>query len=744
MSRVPPLPPEALRRRTDPAVFPFDTTADLPPGREPVGQPRAVAAVRFAVAVGDHGFNVFAIGPNGTGKRHFVAGFLTEAAAARPVPPDLCALHNFDAPNRPLVLAFPAGAGRAFRDDMARLVDEVAVALPAAFEAEDVQARIEAIEAEFKERSSARLEALQRHAAERSVAVVQTPMGMMFAPSRDGQVVEPEAFARLPEEEQGRWRAAIEALQAELEALLHEMPRWQRERRARVREFHREVGDRAVGGLVDDLAARYADVPRVAAYLDAVRRDLIDHAREIVRLREGVEADLLRAGAVHRAHGGFLVLDALKVLQQPFAWDGLKRALRAGSWRIEAVGEAYGLLGTATLEPESVPLDVKVVLLGDRRLYYLLCELDPDVPELFKVAADFDDVVDRDPDHERRFAGLVAAIAEAHQLRPFDRGAVAAAVEDAARRAGDAERLSANSGALADLLREANHWAGAAGRAVVTAEDVEGAVRERRFRADRLDARLREAMLRGTLLVATEGAHVGQVNGLSVFELAGQRFGRPQRITARVRLGRGEVVDIEREVALGGPIHSKGVLILASYLAARFGAERPLSLSASLVFEQSYGGIEGDSASAAELYALLSAIADVPLRQGLATTGSVNQFGEIQPVGAVDEKIEGFFDLCAARGLTGGQGVLIPAANVRHLMVRRDVIDAVAAGRFHVYPVATVQEGVELLMEAPFGERAFDGSYPDGSVGARVAARLERFAEAWARHDGRGRGREGS
>ena len=798
MSPIHALQASALIRRTDPESLDFGSTADLEPSAQPVGQPRAVAAVRFGVAVRDQGYHIFALGPNGTGKRHFVTGFLSTEAAARPVPDDLVYLNDFADPSRPIAVSMPPGTAVELRADMLRLVQEVSVALPAAFEAEEYHQRLQAIEEAFKTDTAGKLEELRQRAAAQGIAMVQTPEAMMFAPLKDGEVVGPEAFAKLPEDEQQRLKGLIETLQRELQAALREMPRLRREHRARVRELHWQISEAAIGDLIDELATKYADVERLQPWFASLRRDLIENARDVMRLRESQESDpfagvtprapgdlpfwrryrvnvmvdrsgergaplvfedhptfqnlvgridhvpqqgalvtdftLLRPGALHRANGGYLVLEVLKVLQQPFAWDGLKRALRAGQLRTEPVGQAYGLLSTATLEPEPVPLDVKVVLLGERHLYYLLCAVDPDVVDLFQVAADFDDVIDRTADSEREYASLVAAIGHAHDLRPFDRAAVVRIIEQAARHAGDAQRLSANTGALADVLREADHWAGVAGRELVATEDIQRAIDQQRFRADRLHARLRDEMLRGTLLIDTDGARIGQVNGLTVFELASHRFGRPSRITARVRVGRGEIVDIEREVELGGPLHSKGVLILSSLLAARFAAEQPLSLAGSLVFEQSYGGVEGDSASLAEFLALLSAIAEEPARQDLAVTGSVNQFGEVQPIGAVNEKIEGFFELCAARGLSGGQGVLVPAANVAHLMLRQDVVDEVARGRFHVFAVASVDEAAELVMRLPIGERDGEGHYPPGSLGARIQARLGAFARVWERH----------
>jgi lon-related putative ATP-dependent protease len=417
------------------------------------------------------------------------------------------------------------------------------------------------------------------------------------------------------------------------------------------------------------------------------------------------------------------------VLLQPFAWEELKRALRSREIRIEVLGQTLSLISTVSLEPEPIPLAVKVILLGERVLYYSLYQLDPDFEELFKVAADFEDQMDRTADNHLLYARMIGTIARQEGLRPLDRAAVARVIEQSARLAGDAEKLSTHMHSIADLLREADYWAGQAQHRVTDATDVQRAIDAQIRRLDRVRERIQEEIQRGTILIDTQGATVGQVNGLSVLSMGQFAFGRPSRITARVRLGRGEVVDIEREVALGGPIHSKGVLILSAYLGARYSVDRPLSLSASLVFEQSYSGVEGDSASSAELYALLSALADLPVKQGLAVTGSVNQRGQVQAIGGVNEKIEGFFDVCRAQGLTGEQGVLIPASNVKHLMLRPDVVAAVAAGQFQVYPVETIDQGVELLTGTPAGERDDTGEFPAGSVNQRVEARLVTLAD---------------
>jgi lon-related putative ATP-dependent protease len=438
---------------------------------------------------------------------------------------------------------------------------------------------------------------------------------------------------------------------------------------------------------------------------------------------------LIKAGTLHQANGGYLILDARKVLTQPYAWDGLKRVLQSGKIRIESVGQMLSLVSTISLEPEAIPLQVKVALFGEQLLYYMLWQLDPDFRELFKVAADFASDMDRSDDSQQLYARLIATLVRQDELRPFDRSAVARVIEHSARTVGDADKLSTQMRGLNDLLQEADYWAGQSKKEAVTAADVQRAIDAQIFRSDRMRERAQEAILRETLLIDTEGAQVGQVNGLSVISLGNFWFGRPSRITAQVRLGKGEVIDIEREVKLGGPLHSKGVLILSGFLGARYAGESPLSLSASLVFEQSYGGVDGDSASSAELYALLSAIAQVPIKQSLAVTGSVNQFGQVQAIGGVNAKIEGFFDICLARGLTGEQGVLIPAANVKHLMLRQDVVEAVEKGQFHVYSVETIDQGIDILTGVPAGEPDEVGCYPEGTINYRVKKRLSELAE---------------
>jgi lon-related putative ATP-dependent protease len=437
---------------------------------------------------------------------------------------------------------------------------------------------------------------------------------------------------------------------------------------------------------------------------------------------------LIRPGALHRANGGYLMIDARKLLLSPYAWEALKRALKAHELRIEGPAEMSGFAATQSLDPDPIPLDIKVVLFGDRDLYYMLAANDPDFHRIFKVQADFDDTIDRTADNDRAYGRLIASIVKRHELKHVDAGGVARMIEEGARLASDNAKLSIEVGRIADIVREADYWASEAKHDVITRADIDSAIKAHIERSDRLRDKSNEGIARGIMLVATEGAEVGQINGLSVLSLGDLSYGRPTRITARVRMGAGRVTDIEREVKLGGPLHSKGVMILWGFLAGRFAQDVPLALAASLVFEQSYGGVDGDSASSTELYALLSALSGVPIKQSFAVTGSVNQLGEVQAIGGVNEKIEGFFDICAARGLTGAQGVLIPQSNVQHLMLREDVVAAVRAGKFRIHGVATIDQGIEILTGVAAGKAGSGGAFPAGTINALVEERLQGFA----------------
>ncbi len=787
----------ALYQRCDVEQFDFETTADLEELTDIIGQPRAVEAVQFGIGIDQSGYNIFALGPVGSGKQSLVQQFFEQAASTEPVPSDWCYVNNFEQTHKPKALRLPPGKGGELRQDVEQLVEELRTALSTAFESEEYQTRQQEIQEEFKERQESTLSEVQQKAQAQDLAMLRTPSGIVFAPIRQGEVMSAKEVQELSEEERQRIQADVEELQEELQKLLRQLPRLQREMREQMKELNREMATFAVSGLIDELREKYADFPEVVDYFNALQQDVIDNVKLFLQQEEGgqgpndgpmrslmaaaqpdssplrryqvnvlvdhnqsegapviyednptysnllgriehiarmgaltTDFNLLKSGALHRANGGYLILDARKLLLQPFAWEGLKRALQAGQLRIESPGQSYGLISTVSLEPEPIPLKVKVALVGAPLLYYLLCAYDPDFGELFKVAADFAEEMDRNADNQRLYARIIGNLVRQNDLRPFHREAVARVIERSARMVGDAEKLSTHMQGVANLLREANYWAKQNGNGVVQAADVQRAIDSQIFRSDRLRERMQEAILRDTIFIDAEGAKIGQVNGLSVIQLGGTfTFGRPSRITARVQLGQGKVIDIEREVELSGPIHSKGVLILAGYLGERYGTDKPLSLSASLVFEQSYSGVEGDSASSTELYALLSAIAQVPIKQSVAVTGSVNQHGQVQAIGGVNEKIEGFFDICQAKGLNGEQGVLIPAANVKHLMLRQEVISAVDEGRFHIYPVETIDQGIEILTGIPAGQRDEEGNYPEDSLNYLVEQRLAEFAE---------------
>ncbi|MBT3043254.1 MAG: AAA family ATPase [Candidatus Thiodiazotropha sp. (ex Codakia orbicularis)] len=786
------LPPEALCRHCDPDQFNFDTTDELEDLEGFIGQERATESLHFGLGVEHKGYNLYALGPAGAGKSAMVRKFLKALAAERPIPSDWFYVNNFSDASKPHAVALPAGQGVMFKEEMEQLVIDLQEAIPLVFESDEYHTRRQAKEDRLEERQENAMAAMQKKAEEKHIALINTPTGFTLGPKQNDKILGPEQFHKLPEKEQEAIEQDVKALQEELRRTLHAIPQWQKEAREEISKLNREMTASAVHHLIEAVREKYRDNEAVIAFLDRVEDDVINnyqqflphderkptlfglplsqqeegppwHYRYRVNLLLAHEANggapivyedlpgynnlvgriehrahlgaletdftMIRPGALHRANGGYLILDALKLLFQPFAWETLKRVLQSGEIRIESLAQITSLISTQSLEPEPIPLHVKVVLLGERHIYYLLQALDPEFDELFKVAVDFDDDLVRDSHNEHHYGQLVATLARQHKLRPLDRYAVARVIDRSMRLADDNERLSSHMRSLTDLIQQADFWAGEQGHKLISRDDVQQAIEAQIHRADRVQQRLQDEVVRGTLMIATDGEVVGQINGLSVVLLGDQRFGHPNRITARARLGKGQVVDIEREVELGGPIHSKGVYILSGFIAGRYVPDYPLSLSASLVFEQSYGGVEGDSASSAELYALLSALSGLPIKQQFAVTGSVNQMGEVQAIGGVNEKIEGFFDICRTRGLSGHQGVLIPSANTKHLILREDVVQAVKAGEFAVYPIENIDQGIALLTGTPAGTRDENGEFPEDSVNGRVEASLIRFSE---------------
>jgi lon-related putative ATP-dependent protease len=806
---VAPLKPEALYRRCDPAELPFQTTAELKDLHRIIGQERALDSLEFGIGIRRQGYNLFALGPGGTGKHSIAFGFLQQRARAGAVPPDLCYVNNFEVQHKPIALKLPPGRGRKLQSEMRGLIEDLRVAIPAILESEEYRNRRQLIDEATKNRQTEVFEQLQAKAQPKGIALLRTPVGFAFAPVKDGAALSPEEFQKLPEADRKRIEADLKTLQGELEEELQKFPSWERERRNQARELDRQVTSVAVANGIAGVRDHFRDLPEVLAYLDAAEKDIVENADAFLptegesqgtpgtprlspavrdrfrRYRVNLLIDhthqvgspviyednptmpnlvgrvenlaelgalitdftLIKAGALHRANGGYLMLDAQKLLTQPYAYEALKRALRARSISIESPGQAMSLVSTVTVEPQPVHLDVKVVIVGTRDVYYLLAAQDPEFNDLFKVAADFDDDMPREGESVQVYAQLLATIGRREDLKTFDRSAVARLIEHASRIADDNQKLTTRIGDIADVMRESDYWAGKAKREIIGVEDIDKAIDEQIHRSGRVRDKSLEIIDNGTVLIDTAGSKVGQINGLSVLSLPNLSFGKPSRITARVRLGRGEVIDVERRVELGGPIHSKGVLILSAFLAARYASDQPLSLLATLVFEQSYGGVDGDSASSAELYALLSALSDLPIDQSFAVTGSVNQFGQVQAIGGVNQKIEGYFDVCRHHGLTGKQGVLIPATNVRHLMLRRDIIEATRKGQFRIFPIETIDQGIELLTGFPAGMRDDDGKFPKGSVNRRVEDRLialaqqrRRFGTAGEDHSDAGRG----
>jgi lon-related putative ATP-dependent protease len=792
------LKPEELRAVCDSAALPFRSTEELSPLEGMIGQERALTATTFGIGVRHQGYNLFVLGPPATGKTTTMRRLLTTAAHAQAVPSDWCYVHNFTDAYRPTAIEVPAGRARELRDEMARLVEECRVRLPRAFEGEEFERQKSQLLEDLAHQQGAELARLDETARAAGFVVLRTPTGLAVAPAPEGKPLSSEEFAALPEAVRERLAAGAATLEEEVENALRKLRQLER----KAREAHEKlVGDVAAGAtrqLIRELRERFAGLDAVQRYLDDVERDLIAHAEEfrtaadgkpalpflpapgafLDRYRVNVLVDrsgergapvvfeqnpthghlvgriehrphfgtlvtdfaLIKAGALHRANGGYLILEAKDVLRNFQAWESLKKALKSRAVRIEEPLEEFRLITAAGLAPEPIPLSVKVILIGSPLYYYVLYHVDEDFGELFKVKVDFDESLARTPETELLYARLVAGACREDGLRPFAADGVAKLVEHGSRMIAHQGRLSSRLGALLDLVRDAGFHAEQRGHPRVTAEDVSHAIAQKIYRSNLIEERVGRMLAEGTLLIASEGEALGQVNGISVLATGDHAFGRPSRITVRTFSGEPGVVDIEREAKLGGPIHSKGVMILTGFLAGRFARERPLALSASITFEQQYEEVEGDSASSAELLALLSSLAGIPLTQAIAVTGSVNQQGEIQAVGGINEKVEGFFDVCRARGLSGRQGVLIPEANVRHLMLREDVVQAVREGRFQVFAVSTVDESIEALSGRPAGEREPNGAFPAGSFNAAVeralADNLERLKAL--RTDGHG------
>lgn len=795
---------DQLYRKCDPSKFDFNTTADLEERLSALGQDRAIHAVELGIHIKSRGYNLFCLGPEGTGKTSLVKRILEKEAKNRKTPDDWAYVYNFDEPYKPLAMSFPAGQAAEFAKDVDELLDELSDSLPEIIESEEYKAALGIIRQKYKAKKEEYINVLQKKAKGKRVSLLHMQMGLVVAPMKDGEVLSPDAFEQLPEEEKKLVMEDLNAMQEEIENATQDLPRWEEKQKREITILREKFVRSTVKDPIDALRKKYKS-QQPSRFLKQIQDNILDNIDDFVptdsdrqAATTGADEDplqqllskmkqpeedkfakfkvnvivknvpnsgapiitvdyptqgnlvgkveriqqygalltdftLIKAGALHQANGGFLLLDARKVLEQPYAWDSLKRAIASKRVKIEAPSEETSFT-TISLDPEPIPLDIKVVLTGDFEIYELLSERDPDFRDFFKVEADFGMIMDRNAENEVEYAKLIGSLSKKKQLRSLNRQAVARVIEYASRMADDAGKLTAHISSIGDLLREADYWARVSNSKQIGKNHIDQAIEAQIYRSDRIKKAMLEEIDKGTILMDVKGERVGQINGLVVYDFSRYSFGKPARITTQVRIGKGDFMDIEREISMSGPIHTKGVLILKSLISNRFAKHSPLSLSASIVFEQSYGGVDGDSASSTEYYCLLSAIANLPIKQSIAVTGSINQFGEIQPIGGVNEKIEGFFDVCAHDGLTGKQGVIIPRTNVDNLMLRADIVQAVEEGRFTIYAIDTVDDGIEILTGVKAGKLDNKGNYPKGTVNYMVEESLRQYYQDYARY----------
>lgn len=789
---------EQLRFHCDEDCLDFATTATVPPLEGMIGQERAVKAMEFGLHTQKPGYNIFVSGMVGTGKLTYAKHVVLKLAKDQPVPRDWCYVNNFEDSSRPIAISLPAGTGDAFRQDMKELLDNLRNDLPKALSSEDYERERAAIMKDFQKQQNARQEALAEKAKTLSVAIKWSNTGFMLVPLLEGEPVSEEEFEKLDEEQKEIIKANLLAVQELTMAEVRQVQQLEREARDKIRELVKKVALFAVGNLIEEMQEKYQDNPEVTKYLEALKHDVIKNIKDFKRTSSSEEQDqihlfgkttkerveerhsvnllvdnrnckgapviietnpnyynlcgrveyssrmgvvstdftMIKAGAFHLANGGYLIVNAKDVLMNPGVWEAMKRTLKTKKLSVESLGEQYGLIAMASLKPQPIPVNVKVIMLGSPYIYYLMYQYDEDFRKLFKIHADFDVQMDNTEENTGKLAAFVSAIVKKENLREFTRAAVARVVEHTARLSGSRTKLTTRFNQIVDILCEADSWAAVEGADIIDAVHVQQAIAEKRYRANKYEERTQEMFEEGTYLIDTDGAKVGQVNGLAVLGTGEYYFGKPSRITANTYLGREGIVNIERETKMSGATHNKGVLILSGYLGQKYAQRTPLSLTASLTFEQLYDGVDGDSASSAELYAILSSLAELPLRQDLAVTGSVNQKGEIQPIGGVNEKIEGWFEVCKIKGLTGRQGVIIPRQNVKDLQLHEEVVATVGEGNFHIYAVSNVNEGIELLTGVAAGEADRQGVYPAQSVHGLVTAKLQAYHKAYSAGSG--------
>lgn len=784
----PEVPVERLRRICDPASLGFRTTEELKPIEGIIGQARAIRALQFGLAIQEHGFNIYVAGLPGTGRKTAVKAFLEALARQKEVPVDWCYVQNFKDPYCPHALKLPPGKGKILQEDMRKMIEEARREIPKVFEKEDYTIRKEKIGDTLRKKREELFTRLGESAREKGFLIQSSQVGLLIIPVVDGNPMSDQEFMALPSETKEEILKRRSSVEEELKAVMKQLKAAETEANEELGKLDREVALFAVGHLFNDLKEKYEGIPQVLNYLKEVEEDILEKIGQfrgsgegtsemlfpIARMKElafrkyqvNVVVDnsgltgapvimefnptynnlfgriekesefgalvtdftMIRAGSLHRANGGYLVLQMEDLLRNIFSWDGLKRSIRNREIVIEEAGERLGFISTKSLSPEPIPLGAKIILIGSPVFFHLLYAYDEDFNELFKVKADFDTRMARTENNINSYASSLFSLCCKEHLGHLEAGAVAKVIEHSSRLAEDQEKLSTRFIEIADILREANHYASLEGSSLVTKSHVEEAIEERVYRSNLLQEKVNELIEKGVYFIDTEGEVVGQVNGLAVIGLGDFIFGRPNRITVSIGLGREGLIDIEREAKLGGRIHTKGVMILEGFISDRYSQDKPLALSARLAFEQSYDEVEGDSASSAELYALLSALSGLPIRQGIAVTGSVNQKGQVQAIGGVNQKIEGFFKVCQAKGLTGGQGVIIPESNISNLMLKEEVVEAVREGKFHVWPVETIDQGIEILTGHKAGERRPDLTFEPDTINDRVDKRLQEWA----------------
>lgn len=774
-----------LYNRCDSSLFSFKTTDELEPLEQPFGQKNALEAIDFASNIKQDGYNLFAMGASGSGKHSTVMSFLQKKAATEKAPSDWCYVNNFKDSRKPIAIKLPAGDAIVFKDDMYELIELLKELFPRVFEGNDYRSEYDIINQKYIDKETEIFKNLQDEAKKHDISMSSSSKNRVtFAPVVNGKVINASEFNAMQGKEKEEVEQKVDAFEKIVKDGLLEVVELNKAQQKELKALQRKITQESVESLINDIRSKYNYSDKILTYLDALEDDLIRHVQDFLVkpdempvlpfMRElytpsfsryGVnlfvahdkeatspviyednpihqnligkiehlsqvgtlvtDFSMIKPGALHNANGGYLVLDARKLLMQPFAYEELKRVLRSKEIRIESLAQQYSFISTTSLEPEPIFIDVKVVLIGERILYYLLYHYDPDFQELFKVTADFEDEIARSSDNIQLYAQMIGTIAKRHNLLPLTPDAVARVIEESSREVSHSAKFSAHLGTLSDLLKEADFWAKKENHTAIDKSDISKVLQTRIERLNRIQMRLYEQIDEGTIMIDVQGSVVGQINALSYISMGGYSFGIASKITARTRIGKGEIIDIERKVELSGPIHSKGVMILTSYLGSTYAKNMPLSLSASLVFEQSYTMVEGDSASSTELYAILSSLSNTTIKQNIAVTGSVNQFGEIQPIGGVNEKIEGFFDICMRKDSSAFYGVIIPSANVKHLMLKAELLEAVKKGKFAIYGVKSINEGIEILTGVEAGEADEKGVFPPSSINGMVVARLE-------------------